>query len=61
MDVFWSLLSVIVGIGAIIYSYKNIKPVNGNTWDTVMRFKGYIGGLFFIVIGIVTLINGWKF
>jgi hypothetical protein len=59
MDVFWSLLLIIIGVGVIFHSYKEREPAKDNVWDIVMTYRGYVGGILFIVIGIVTLIKGW--
>jgi hypothetical protein len=59
MNIFWSILVIIAGISSIIYTYKNTNLKEDDSWDKVMTFRGYAGGILFIVIGIVTLIKGW--
>lgn len=59
MEIFWSILSIIIGIGIIIYSYRERVSPKKNTWDAVMTYRGYVGGVLFIAIGLVTLYRGW--
>ena len=59
MEIVWSLLAIVVGIWAIIYSNKNSDMKKDNAWDVVMSLRGYAGGLLFIIIGIYTIFKGW--
>jgi len=61
MDIFWSLLSIIIGVITVFYSYKDKNLKNKSGWDKVMYYRGYAGGMLFVIIGIVTLIKGWSF
>ena len=59
MDILYSILTLITGIAALIYTYKNSNIKEADPWDKLMIFKGYAGGILFIVIAFVTLVNGW--
>ena len=54
----YSLLCIIIGLFVLVYTLR-AKDKNDNFWDKVMTLRGVLGGLLFIIIGIVTLINGW--
>ena len=58
MDVFYSIISMFFGIGVMVYANKERKE-SESIWDIVMNYRGLVGGLLFVVIGIVTLIRGW--
>lgn len=59
MEVFWSLLLVALGI-VIVYSvYKGEDKMEDGIYEKSINFKGYIGGIAFIAIGIITLLKGW--
>ena len=60
MEIFWSILMIIIGFASIVYSYKMKRPKIDNSWDKIMTLRGYAGGILFIIIGIVTLIRGWN-
>lgn len=59
MEIFWSILLIIIGFLAILHSYKERTSVSENSWDAFMTYRGYAGGFLLVVIGIVTLLKGW--
>ncbi|TDQ28753.1 hypothetical protein DFQ07_1133 [Tenacibaculum caenipelagi] len=55
----YSLLFILIGIVVLFYVFKLSKTDN-NLWDISTSFKGLIGGLGFIIVGLITLFKGWK-
>ncbi|SFJ20276.1 hypothetical protein SAMN04487893_104107 [Myroides guanonis] len=54
MQIIYSLLCILGGSVYLIYLIKR-KNRSTNLWDKSMELKGYLGGLIFIIIGIIML------
>lgn len=59
MNILWSILTMVVGISAIIYTYKNANSKKDDIWDKTMTIRGYVGGILVLTIGVITLMRGW--
>lgn len=53
MCVLLSVFYLIIGISLIIYSHKNRTSIDKNIWDAIMSYRGYLGGILFVVISLV--------
>jgi len=59
MNTFLSILFLLIGVATLIYTYKNSNPKKDNSWDKSMNYRGYLGGILFIIIGIVKLLKSF--
>ena len=54
MNIIWSILTLLVGISAVISAFK-LHAKKDNLWDNSTTLGGIVGGLFLTIVGIVTL------
>lgn len=54
MQLLYSVLCILGGSAYLIYLFKR-KNKKLNSWDKSMEIRGYIGGIIFLIIGIVML------
>lgn len=55
MKLFLGILCILIGIIYLLSLFKRRSYKNSDIWDKSMLFRGFIGGLGFILIGVALI------
>jgi len=55
MKLFLGILCILIGIIYLLSLFKRRSYKNSDIWDKSMLFRGFLGGLGFILIGVALI------